>query len=148
KVDISGIETEVEVVRFDQELFDLPMQDTLAELSALRNKYPDFFDLFTWKVIGIGGIEEEHFPKIMEEFLTDTMILNVKMLVEKEFSNFEKTEEDLVEAFKYFQYHFPEKELPTVFTTISGFNQSVFTAEGLIGVSLDKYLGRECSYYK
>jgi gliding motility-associated lipoprotein GldB len=148
KVDISGIETEVEVVRFDQELFDLPMQDTLAELSALRNKYPDFFDLFTWKVIGVGGIEEEHFPKIMGEFLTDTMILNVKMLVEKEFSNFEKTEEDLVEAFKYFQYHFPEKELPTVFTTISGFNQSVFTAEGLIGVSLDKYLGRECSYYK
>lgn len=148
KVDISGIETEIEIVRFDQELFNLPMRDTLAELTTLRNEYPGFFDLFTWKVIGVGGIEEEHFPKIMGEFLTDTMILNVKTLVEDEFSDFEKTEEELIEAFKYFQYHFPEKELPAIFTTISGFNQSVFTAEGLIGVSLDKYLGRDCSYYK
>jgi gliding motility-associated lipoprotein GldB len=148
KVDISGIESKVEIVRFDQELFDLPLQDTLAELKVLRNKYPEFFDLFTWKVIGVGGIEEEHFPEIMGEFLSDTMILNVKTLVKKEFSDFEKTEEELIEAFKYFQYHFPEKELPTIFTTISGFNQSVFTAEGLIGVSLDKYLGRDNSYYR
>ncbi len=148
KVDISEIETKIEIVRFDQELFSLPMQDTLAELTSLRNKYPDFFDLFTWKVIGVGGIEEEHFPEIMGEFLTDTMILNVKTMAENEFSDFEKTEEELIKAFKYFQYHFPEKELPTVFTTISGFNQSVFTAERLIGVSLDKYLGRDNKYYK
>lgn len=148
KVDISEIETEIEIVRFDQEIFELPLQDTLAELTSLRSKYPDFFDLFTWKVIGIGGIEEEHFPEIMGEFLTDTMIVNVKSLVENEFSDFKKTEEELVEAFKYFQYHFPEKELPTIFTMISGFNQSVVTAENIIGVSLDKYMGRDFSYYK
>jgi gliding motility-associated lipoprotein GldB len=148
KVDISDIETEVEIVRFDQELFSLPLRDTLSELSALRNKYPEFFDLFTWKVIGVGGIEEEHFSEIMGEFLTDTMILNVKRLVENEFSDFNKTEKELIEAFKYFQYHFPENELPTIFPMISGFNQSVVTAEGLIGVSLDKYLGRDNSYYK
>jgi hypothetical protein len=147
-VDISGIETEVEIVRFDQELFELPMQDTLAELTALRNKNPEFFDLFTWKVIGVGGIEEGHFPEIMGQFLTDTMILNVKTLVEKEFSDFEKTEEELITAFKYFHYHFPDKELPTIFTTISGFNQSVFTADGIIGISLDKYLGRDYPFYK
>ncbi|HDR51315.1 MAG TPA: hypothetical protein ENN90_06805 [Mariniphaga anaerophila] len=148
KVDISDIDTEIEIVRFDQELFELPLQDTLAELTTLRNKNPEFFDLFTWRVIGVGGIQEEHFPKIMGEFLTDTMILNVKHLVENEFSDFKKTEEKLIEAFKYFQYHFPKKELPTIFTMISGFNQSVVTAENIIGVSLDKYLGRECIYYK
>ena len=31
---------------------------------------------------------------------------------------------------------------------ISGFNQSVVTAEDIIGVSLDKYMGREFPYYK
>jgi gliding motility-associated lipoprotein GldB len=148
KVDISDIETEIEIVRFDQELFELPLHDSLSELSALRNKYPEFFDLFTWKVIGVGGIEEEHFPEIMGEFLTDTMISNVNSLVKKEFSDFEKTEKELIEAFKYFQYHFPEKELPTIFTMISGFNQSVVTAENIIGVSLDKYMGRDFNYYK
>ncbi|KAF0237970.1 MAG: hypothetical protein FD181_1451 [Prolixibacteraceae bacterium] len=148
KVDISEIKTETEVVRFDQELFDIQSNDTLNSLTELSYKYPEFFDLFTYKVIQIGGIGDSLFLDGMKLFLTDTMILNVKKLVDTEFSNFEKTEKQLKKAFKYFQYHFPDKKLPTVFTCISGFNQSVFTAENLIGISLDKYLGRDCKYYR
>ncbi len=148
KVNISGIREEVKIVRFDRELFALPMADTLAGLTALRSSYPAFFDLFTWKVIEIGGIDEEHFPEAMGEFLADSMILDLNNLVEKEFSPFQKTEKELIEAFKYFRYHFPKKELPVIYTMISGFNQSVVTAENIIGVSLDKYMGREFSYYR
>ncbi len=147
KVDISGIETEVEVVRFDQELFSIPLQDTLAELTEVRNRYPEFFDLFTYKVINAGGITQNHFSGIMGEFLTDSMIQDVKQKVEEEFGSFENTESELVRAFKYYHYHFPAKELPVIYTMISGFNQSVVTAENIIGVSLDKYLGRDFNYY-
>jgi hypothetical protein len=147
KVDISGIETEVEIVRFEQELFSIPLQDTLMELTLLRNRYPDFFDLFSYKVINAGGITQDHFPEIMGEFLTDSMIMDVKQKVEEEFGNFRRTERDLITAFKYFQYHFPYKELPVIYTMVSGFNQSVVTAENIIGVSLDKYLGRDFEYY-
>src|SRR6056297_2133256 len=148
KVDISGIEEEVDVVRFEEKLFGLPMQDTLAELMELRNEHPDFFDLFTWKVIGIGGIEEKHFTKMMGQFLTDTMVCHVKTLAEKKFADFEKREKEIINAFKHYSYHFPDKELPKVYTMISGFNQSVVTAKDIIGIGLDKYLGRDCSYYK
>lgn len=148
KVNISDINTEVEVVRFDKELFAINSGDTLQFLSELSNKHPEFFDLFTYKVIQIGGIGDSLFVPGMKLFLTDTMILDVKKQVETEFSDFEKTEKQLQKAFKYFQYHFPEKPLPAIYTCISGFNQSVFTAENIIGVSLDKYLGRECEYYR
>ncbi len=148
KVDISDIETEVEIVRFEKELFSFSSQDTLAELRALHNKHAEFFDLFTWKVINVGGITEDYFPQVMGRFLTDTMILNVKKEVEKEFSDFRETEKELIKAFKYYQYHFPYKELPVIYTMISGFNQSIVTAENLIGISLDKYLGRDFSYYQ
>lgn len=148
KVNISGIKEEVQIVRFEQELFNLPLKDTLAELTSLRSHYPEFFDLFTWKVIEIGGIQEEHFPEAMGEFLADTMILDIKNLVNREFSDFKKIEKELIEAFKYFKYHFSKKELPVIYTMISGFNQSVVTAEDIIGVSLDKYMGREFPYYK
>jgi hypothetical protein len=147
KVDISGIEKEVKVVRFDKELFSLPLNNTLSELTELRNKYPEFFDLFTWKVINAGGITEDHFPQIIKQFLTDTMIINTRESVEKQFSGFKNTEEQLIKAFKYYQFHFPDKELPVIYTMISGFNQSVVTAENLIGISLDKYLGRDFNYY-
>jgi gliding motility-associated lipoprotein GldB len=147
KVDISGIETEVEVVRFEEELFSIPLQDTLAELTALRDNIPSFFDLFTYKVINAGGITQDHFPDIMGKFLTDSMIMDVKQKVEEEFGSFQKTERELIKAFKYYQYHFPDKELPVIYTMVSGFNQSVVTAENIIGVSLDKYLGRDYTYY-
>jgi len=69
-------------------------------------------------------------------------------MVDKEFSNLENTKDEINTAFKYFQYHFPDKTVQTVFTYISGFNQSVVTTEDIIGISLDKYLGRDCFYYE
>jgi gliding motility-associated lipoprotein GldB len=148
KVDISGIDKNIEIVRFDEELFSLPQKDTLNELLKLREKHPDFFDLFTYKIIRVGGIDEVGFPSIMSQFVNDTLIQNLKTLTENEFADFSKMENEINQAFKYFQYHFPEKELPTVYFYISGFNQSVVTAENCIGISLDKYLGKDCSYYK
>jgi len=148
KVDISGIEKDIEMVRFDHELFSLPRKDTLQELLELHHKYPDFFNLFTYKVIRIGGIDEEEFPGLMMAFVEDTMIQRVRELVETEFTGFEKITGQINKAFKYYQYHFPGKELPTIFAYVSGFNQSVVTTENIIGISLDKYLGRECRYYR
>lgn len=147
KVDTSGSNKNIEVIRFDKELFSLPLNDTLNELLELRENHPDFFDLFTYKIIRIGGIDEVNFSGIMAQFRTDTMILSVEKLVRNEFSDFHKIENELNKAFKYYQFHFPDKELPAIYTYISGFNQSVVTAENIIGISLDKFLGRDCSYY-
>lgn len=148
KVNISEIKKDIKIVRFDKELFAIPLKDTLTEITKLSNAYPDFFDLFTYRIIRIGGIGETEFPGLLAQFVTDTMILNVNHLVEKEFSDFNKIEKQLNKAFKYYQFHFPKKEIPTIYVYVSGFNQSVVTAENLIGISLDKYLGRECSYYR
>ncbi len=148
KVDISDIKQDIDIVRFDKELFNIPQKDTLSSLLELHKKHKDFFDLFTYKVIRIGGIYDEEFPFYMNQFLTDTMIQDAKKQTERVFADFEPISKQLNKAFKYYQYHFPQKQLPTVYTCISGFNQSVFTAENVIGISLDKYLGNDCKFYK
>ncbi len=148
KVNISDVKTNIEVVRFDHELFSIQQNDTLNEIAKLSNKYPNFFNLFTYRIIRIGGIGEQQFPELLMQFINDTMIVNVEELIEKEFADFKTTEKQIVKAFKYYQYHFPEKALPTVYAYVSGFNHSVVTAENIIGVSLDKYLGRDCKYYQ
>lgn len=148
KVDISNIKKNVEVVRFDKALFSADTTNMQSSLAELSNQYPDFFNLYTYKVIRVGGIGDEGFPELMKAFLTDTMIQNVNQLVQKKFSDFDKIRDELTTAFKYYQYHFPDKELPVIYAYVSGFNQSIVTADKIIGVSLDKYLGRDCSYYK
>jgi len=148
KVDISNISQEVEVVRFEDLLFIPEGKDTLEEMAEISNEYPDFFNLYTYRIIQIGGIDDENFKDMMSLFLTDTLINNVKQKADSVFYDFPKLEKGLKKAFKYYSYHFPDKELPTIYTYISGFNQSVVTAENIIGISLDKYLGRDCSYYQ
>lgn len=148
KVDISNIEAEVEVVRFDEELIVLEGKDTLQSWVELSNAHPDFFNLFTYRVIKVGGIQDEHFGDFMKAFITDSMIRDVKANTDKEFSGYHKLEKQLKKAFKYYSFHFPNKKLPTIYTYVSGFNQSIVTAENIIGISLDKYLGRDCKYYQ
>lgn len=148
KVDISNIEKEVEVIRFDEELISLNGKDTVQSWVDLSNTHPDFFNLFTYRIIKIGGINDENFTDLMKVFVTDSMIQEVKAKTDQEFSNYRKLEKQLKKAFKYYSYHFPNNELPNIYTYVSGFNQSIVTAENIIGISLDKYLGRDCEYYQ
>ena len=148
KVDLSKVKKEIEVVQFDKELLNSSVRDTLELITHLSTEYPVFFDLFTYRIIHIGGIGEDNFPDLMKLFLSDTLIREVKAKTDSVFSDRKKLEEQIKKAFKYYAFHFPDKELPVAYTYISGFNQSIVTAENIVGISLDKYLGRDCKYYQ
>ncbi len=148
KVDISNIQEEVKINPFGKQLFDLEGKDTMQVVRELSEEYPDFFKLFTYRIISIGGIDDEHFPELIKLFLNDSLIEEVKTTTYAEFNDLKWLEKDLQKAFKYYRFHFPDKELPGVYTYVSGFNQSVVTAENIVGISLDKYLGRDCEFYR
>lgn len=147
KVDISGIEDNVRIIRFEKELIQYGLQPSSEELGSIRGKYPEFTDLFTDLVIRIGILNEEESVSGLHAFLNDTMIRSVHTMVEEQFKNFDRIEAELIKAFKHYRYYFPDKPLPEIYTCISGFNESAFVAEGLAGISLDKYLGSQNGYY-
>jgi hypothetical protein len=147
KINISGITDEVEIIRFEQELISWGTTPTWDQLNSLREEHPDFTDLFTDHIIRLGVLDDEETVEGIHLFLNDTMISSVYRIVEERFSDFYPVQRKLVEAFKHYRYYFPEKPMPSVYTCISGFNESAFVAEGLIGISLDKYLGINTAYY-
>jgi gliding motility-associated lipoprotein GldB len=135
-------------VRFDKKLFGLSPDNLQQEALKIRETDPQFFDLFTNQMIRIGNYNDSAFFQELNRFIADTMIQGVRKTVEKEFPDFSNTEKDIDKAFGYYNYYFPEKPLPKIYTCISGFNQSIVIAENIIGVSLDKYLGRNNQYYE
>jgi len=141
-VNLSGREVSPDFIRFDRLLFDKTIN-----FRELYEKYPHFCNLFTYKVINIGGHDDEQFEMYLGKFLSDTLILNTRNKVEAVFGDGSRLQESIKSAFSHYHYYFPEKKIPQVFTFISGFNQSVVVDEGLIGIGLDKYLGRNCLYY-
>lgn len=147
KINISGISDEVEIIRFEEELISWGTTPTWDQLKSLHERYPDFTDLFTNHIIRLGVLYDEESAVGIHYFLNDTMISSVYRIVEERFSDFNPVQRKLVDAFKHYRYYFPEKPLPAIYTCISGFNESAFVADGIIGISLDKYLGANTAYY-
>ncbi len=147
KINISDIRDEVKIVRYEQELFALGQNPGIEQARLLHDRYPEFSDLFSYRIIRIGNLTDSAGIRLVGHFLNDSTIRDAKNLADKVFRDFGWLRKELVNAFRHYRWYFPEKPLPVIYTCISGFNEQVFISDSLIGISLDKYLGPECKYY-
>ncbi len=147
KINVSGVSVDLKIKHLDVDLLKLKQDQMTAAIPALKKSYGDFFDIFTYRMISIGGSDQENFPTQLYSFVSDTLIQRLEKKVAEKIDTIQ-LRDDLTAAFKHYRYYFRQKPLPVVYTCISGFNQSMVTSENLIGVSLDKYLGAGSSFYE
>ncbi len=145
-VDISNIDLNLNIKRLDKDLFQ-NYPDT-PNVSKLQQKYGQFLDLYSLGVIGIGRPQSERYKDALMQFQKYCIEYHIPEKTDSVFHDFDDISLKLTKAFKHYKYYFPDKKLPEVYTFISAFNQSVVVDEGMIGIALDKYLGRNCVYYK
>ncbi len=146
KINVSNIALKAEVKHLDEDLFAAKEHFT-KKLPSVEEKYKEFFTIFTYQMIRIGGKDSVSYLPQLNSFLNDSVIIDAKNQVDQLIDR-NKLEEDFTQALKHYNYYFPQKTVPSVYTCVSGFNQSVVVSLDLIGVSLDKYLGDKCQYYK
>ena len=147
KINVSTISLDLKIKHLDVDLLKLKQDQVVAAIPVLKSSHGEFFDLFTYRMINIGGTEQENFPEMLYSFVSDTLIRELETNVAENIDTIQ-LRKNLEFAFRHYKYYFPEKEIPIVYTCISGLNQSVVTAEKLIGISLDKYLGTNSRFYK
>lgn len=147
-IDVSKIEVELEIQRFDKDLYSLDTENLFKEIPLLEKKHKRFFELYTTQVLKIGTSSEKEFFFRLKDFLKHVDWLSVSQTVERDFSDISNLEEELGLIFKHYKYYYPEKKVPEIYTCMSGFNYSVFTDENLLGIGLDFYLGRDAKFYK
>jgi gliding motility-associated lipoprotein GldB len=147
KVDVDSVNVDLKIRHFDKDLFEINTSQPDEGIEQLKETYGEFFDIFTYQMIGIGGIEHPQFREMLSAFVSDTLIQNLRRAVPDKIDTV-LLRKDLLSAFKHYKYHFREKQVPAVVTCISGFNQSIVTSGNLIGISLDKYMGSNCKYYE
>ena len=147
KINVSGVSVDLKIKHLDVDLLKLKQGQIEAAIPVLKSLYGEFFDIFTYRMISIGGTEQENFPELLFSFVSDTLSRKLEGIVAEKIDTVELRNE-LKQAFKHYKYYFPEKEIPAIYTCISGFNQSIVVSEKLIGVSLDKYLGADSPFYR
>lgn len=147
-IDISKSNVNIEVQRFDNDLFAINPDSIEVQLSTLKEKYGQFADLFFEGIIRIGKPESPQYYQFLRSFLTDTMVNNSYRKTQSTFTNFDDFNFDLTDAFKRYNYHFPTRKIPAVISYVSGYNLSVAIDENVVAVGLDRYLGSETPQYK
>jgi len=147
-VDVSGIEADVSLERFDQDLFDLDAASIDDAIGTFYSRYGDFFDVFNVHVIQIGQASSRLYASYLSMFINDPTNREVYEYTNNVFSSMDEINQKLTEGFRHYLYHYPDSVQPRVIAYVSRFNQGLFTVGNYVGVGLDQYLGSDCKYYE
>lgn len=147
-IDVSSIKINLNIQRFDKDLFGLNHDSIDEAIPKFNAQYGAFFEMYNNKIITIGSSNQRAYPDYLKGFLSDYTINEVNKKCTEIFPNVNDLQARLTDAFKHYKYYFPNKAIPSIYTYISGFNQSIVTADKILGIGLDKYLGSKCDFYK
>ena len=146
KINVSNVSVDLIIKHFDVDLLKIKPEQMQSAIPELKKSYNDFFDIFTYRMISIGGIDQANFSEMLNSFIADTLIRDLESDVATKIDTI-RIGKEILDAFKHYRYYFPQKEIPVIYTCISGFNQSVVISKDLVGISLDKYLGASSPFY-
>jgi hypothetical protein len=148
EVDISGIDVNITLERFDRDLFEMD-QDTMDRaIGTFYRVYGDFFDVFNVHVINIGPASSRMYSSYLSMFINDPTNKEVFHYTDHVFASTDEMEVSLTDGFRHYLYHYPDSIPPRVVGYVSRFNQGLFTVGHFVGVGLDQYLGSDCDYYR
>lgn len=146
RVNLSGIELNLEIRDLGGDIFGTPPNEMASKADELKQEYGRILDTYS-KVIGLGDPTDERWNEAFILFATDLRNLDLYDSVRKVWPDAGRLKEELESAFSHYRYYFPGKVVPEVVTCISVFNNSIIVDDSLLMVSLDRYLGEGSPYY-
>jgi len=146
--DVSNIEVNVKIDRFEQDLFGIDTMRLEEEMARMGEKYPELFPLFTGTIIHDQTNPKETPEMALSGFLRSSRIRQLNDTVQQVYKNIDPLEKDINQLFRYYRYYFPDKPIPKVATVISEFGVDAFTyGDQLCGIGLDMFLGENYPGY-
>ncbi len=146
RIRLSGPGVNIEILRLEKDLFSLNPDEIAGKVPELKHKYGKFLSLFGY-VINAGEVNDSLFGESLTAFCTDKQNNDVFRLTMEKYPDLSDVEKGLEDAFSHYLHYFPAREVPSVYSCITGFNNSIITGDSVLGIGLDRYLGADCEYY-
>ena len=140
--DVSHIEVDYEVVRFEKEMLN-------GTVESLTNAHPAFAREFFRHVIPVYVDKdyESAYANIKSASELKYLVDTIDIL----YHDFDKINADFRKAYQFVNYYFPEIDIPDIYTFVSGFAHQQFIFENGkgnngFGIGLDMFLGSSFDY--
>ena len=146
--DVSNIDIDVRIERFDTEISNIKVDDIPSYNVKWTSKYGAFYNDFLFTMLGVGRPQDTiTVNSILPQVLQKAEFKDLSAAVQKKYPNMDRQEKELVEAFKYLKYYYPEFKVPRVITFFSGFAYQIPIGEDYVGIGLDMFLGADSEFY-
>lgn len=144
--DVSNIKVDVQLKRFDKDLFSIDTNNVEQSLNKLQQQYGSFLNDYLYNIMILTPQPDTVQQKI-KMFLHDYAF--VYDTAEKKFGDFEAPFNQIKKGLQYVKYYFPDYKTPANVITFIGPVEgyaNVLTQSGL-AVGLQLYLGKNFSVY-
>jgi gliding motility-associated lipoprotein GldB len=147
KDDVSHIQLEVNIDRFDHALKNINIANINKETAALKKHYSPFYEDYMEKILRAGSISDSLYLDDLKSILTGKPYLDLQNETDLVFPDLKKQENEITDAFKRLRFHFPQQPLPKLYSYISGFQAQTSLGNGYFAIGLDLFLGADSKFY-
>lgn len=146
-VDVSHIDVDIRIERFDQDLKTLQPDNITKRLPVLEKKYSTFYQDYMEQMLSAGSTSDTAYYANMRLILTNDDFHALKTEVGAAFKDLSNKEGELRDAFKHIKYFYPDVQIPRIISFYSGFTVQVPLGKNYLGIGLDMFLGAGSKFY-
>ncbi len=135
------IKTDVKIHRYGKALFEIDTSNFQNEVTKIQNE----FSLFLGNNINNPAVLAP-----LYEYVTDTQLRSISEKTIEVYPDLVFLENSLSDAFSRYQYFFPDKKIPVIYTYISDlyYEKPVIVDDSVVIIALDVYLGEDFPQYR
>ncbi|OWY18204.1 hypothetical protein C7N43_27715 [Sphingobacteriales bacterium UPWRP_1] len=150
KPDVSNINVQINIERFEKDLFACDTVNYAPCFDALQKKYPYFYNFYIDNLLGIRQPNDtgRTYQTALKSFIGNANLRALYDSVMLKYPDAGQLNANFTNAFRYCKYYFPNKNVPRIVTHISEFGPAAATFDTtLLAISLDMFLGKDFVYY-
>lgn len=145
---VSGIDVQWSLQRFDHDLFSLDTNYIEAGMGALASQYPDFLPFFLHEIAHDQTNPKETPLDAMQGFVKATQVRRLNDSCQAVFNDLGWLKKELTQQFRFYKYYFPQRQTPRVVTAVTEFISDAYAVnDTLVMIGLDMFLGENFSGY-
>ncbi len=140
-------ERRVAIQRYDRiENLYLTTGDYSA-LQQMNTAFPMQTRMLIEDVLQLGKVNDRDINNKFLYFFQASTLQVMLADVQHQFADMDDINTELNAAFERLKEEMPDMELPEVYTQVGSFDQSIVVGNNTLGISLDKYLGKDYPFY-
>jgi hypothetical protein len=139
---------EVRIERFDRVLDEYVSLGSGTALHRMNTEYPQQTKLLIEDVLAMGQVSDPDVERKLRYVFLDSTVQILLDEVHRQYGDVSDLERDFQRVFEELRKKDPSFRTPHIYAQISCLNQSIVVSDSLIGISLDKYLGRDFPLYQ